>query len=95
MPTDDKRSTNLIQEMRELEAPEELSVDEAMAYIKDLAKSTLDEVKMDSPRKFGDWVKALRSLNNDTIHEVFERTYYCEKYSEKCVNTVGKASLAR
>ncbi|KAJ8040656.1 hypothetical protein HOLleu_15014 [Holothuria leucospilota] len=91
----DKRSTNIIQEIREHEAPEELSVDEAMEYIKDLVKSTLDEVKMDSPRKFGDWVKALRSLNNDTIHEVFDRTYYCEKYSEKCVNTFGKAALAR
>lgn len=66
-----------------------------MSYIKDLVKSTLDEVKMETPRKFGYWVKALRSLSNDTIHEVFERTYNCEEYSEKCANTVGKPQLAR
>lgn len=93
--TDDKRSTNIVQEIPKVESTEELSVDEAMAYIKDLVKSTIDEVKMDSPRKFGYWVKALRSLNNDTIHEVFEKTFYCEKYSDKCANTVGKPELAR
>ncbi|XP_071476668.1 uncharacterized protein [Diadema antillarum] len=77
------------------EKPDDVTADQAIDILKALVKSSREEVRMETPRLFGRWRAALQGMNNDTIHEVFDRAYDCSAYSQTCRNNPDKAKLAR
>ncbi|XP_030851735.1 uncharacterized protein LOC583017, partial [Strongylocentrotus purpuratus] len=75
--------------------PDDVTADQAMDILKALVKSSREEVRMESPRLFGRWRAALEGMNNETIHEVFDRAYNCSAYSQTCRDNPDKEKIAR
>lgn len=92
------RSTCLSYELDPKEVgkkPDDVTADQAMDILKALVKSSREEVQMESPRLFGRWRAALEGMNNETIHEVFDRAYNCSAYSQTCRDNPDKEKIAR
>ncbi|XP_033108621.1 uncharacterized protein LOC117110129 [Anneissia japonica] len=91
----DSRSTDLVYEFEDEKFPGVVGVDGAIESLMTLVESTVDEVKMDTPRRFTEFVAILRSLSNETLHEFYPMAYNCSKYNDKCAENLWKEKLAR
>ncbi|XP_071952665.1 uncharacterized protein [Antedon mediterranea] len=91
----ESRKTNLVYEFENERVPDMNTPEIAFEKLMGLVDSTLDEVKMDTPRQFTEFVAIIRSLSNETIHEFYPMAYNCSEYRTECVENPWKEKLAR
>lgn len=73
-PLDERRTTNIVQEIVQ-EVSEEVTSVDALVDFRQLLYNSRNEVQMDTPRQFNKWLTSLRGLSNDSIHAVFDFIY--------------------
>ena len=77
---------------------ESMKVDDptfATETLKALVKGTMEEISMDTPQLFSQFVGAIRKLNNESIHELYERSINCPLYYESCRDNPLKLTLIK
>ena len=93
--SESRRITDLIFEHEE---EEEMKVNDptyATEILKKMVKGSLEEIQMETPQLFSQFVGAIRKLNNESIHELYERAINCPLYYESCQDNEVKVNLIK
>ncbi len=92
--TANRRATDIMFEHEEEELREN-DPTYATETLKRLVRGTMEEIQMETPQLFSQFVGALRKLNNESIHELYERAINCPLYYMSCQNNEPKMNLIK